>query len=269
MSEWNQKELVEFIKKYESSVGNNILTGFSSLRKKVADIINLLKEEEFSDIFNIKPIKHKDNGDYCFDENQLNAIFLILLLEKDDETEDLFEQIINKQRLINSTNNRIKKLYEASMKMRNNKNNEEKHAKQLQKIIKESFQLQKLMEEYSEIVSEIKKYDYERLDKYESKCDHIKTGKIIDQYKDYIGFMKIGEEERSYLSQIFEHVSLYIPEVAEEIINELKEQELNEATLKNKLMEIKITHSDLIEKENHELIKLIESLELDKQQYND
>jgi hypothetical protein len=268
MSEWNQKELVELIKKYESSVGNNILPGLSSIRKKVVEISNLLKKEEFSDIFKIKPIKEKEKGGYSFDEKQLNAIFLILLL-KYDENEDLFEQLINKKRLVNSTNDRIKKLYEKSMKLRNNKKNKEEHAELLEKIIKESFQLQKLMEEYSKIVSEIKDYDYERLDKYESKFDHIKTGSIINQYKDYIGFMSMEKEVKSYLSQIFEHISSYTPEVAQEIIEELKEEELTIINVKKKLMEIRMSHSDQIEKDNHELIKLVESLELNEQQYNE
>jgi hypothetical protein len=269
MSEWNQKELVELIKELEKSEGNNILTGFSSLRKKVTDIINLLKEEELSNIFNIKPIKQKVNGDYCFDENQLNAIFLILLLDGDDKTEDLFEQLIEKKRLINSTNNRIEKFYKESKRIRNNNRNKEKNAKKLEKIKKESFELYKLMEEYSKIVSKIQDYDYKRLNKYESKCDYIKTGKIINQYKDYIGFMSMEKEVKSYLSQVFEHVSSYTPELAQKVIDELKEEELTKINIKKKLMEVKLSYSERAEVKNHKLVKLVENLELDERYYND
>jgi hypothetical protein len=261
-------EVMELIKNNAQEPEKSLFIKPDSLRDKFTTLLEKIDKDFFENLFKVDYIEKEKNRYYITDD-QFNVIFLILLLETYEDTKGLLLELNYKKNKIDSKNKAIKKLYEKSMKLRNNKKNKEEHAELLEKIIKESFQLQKLMNEYSEIISEIKKYDYERLKKYESKLKRIRSGSIINQYKDYIGFMTMEKEVKSYLSQIFEHISSYTPEVAQEIIEELKEEELTIINVKKKLMEIRMSHSEQIEKENHELIKLVESLELNEKQYNE
>lgn len=266
MTKWTIKKAIKMI---QTTVNDDMFPKYSALRKRVMKFLETweiviidednpeikVKEKDISsNLFNLAPIK-KEGNEYKLDDYQFNVIFLVLLLKYDPETKGCLKNLKDKKNLIDNKNKRIDKMYQRQ--------------KPLEDIKQEIFSLYKLMEDYSEIISEIKKIDYERLDKYESELDSIKTGKVINQYKDYIGFMSMEKEVKSYLSQVFEHVSSYTPEVAQEIIEELKEEELTIINVKKKLMEIRMSHSDQIEKENHELIKLVESLELNEQQYNE
>ena len=265
MGEKNLKEVIELIQDIVDDLG---LPKYSALRKRAKNLIENLeipikdedglelktRENDFSaNLFNMEPLIKKGNK-YKLNDYQFNVILLVLILEYTPETEGLLYELKDKKTFIDNKNRRIEKMYN--------------DGEDLEKIKRETFNLYKLMEEYSDIVSKIKEYDYERLKKYESKLDSTRTGQIINQYKDYIGFMTMGSEKKSYLSRIFEHVSSYTPEIAEEIIDELKDEELNKNTIKKKLMEVELTHSKRAETKNHKLIEIVEDLELDDN-YND
>ena len=266
MAERNLKEVINLI---QNKVDDISLPRYSALRKRAKKLIKNLEipikdederelktsENDFSaNLFNMEPLIKRGN-EYKMNDYQFNVIFLVLLLKYDPETKDLLYKLKDKKTFIDNKNRRIEKIYN--------------DGKPLEDIKRETFNLYKLMDEYSDIVSEINDYDYNRLHKYERKLDSVRTGQIINQYKDYLGFMAMGSEAKSYLTQIFEHVSSYIPEIAEEIINDLKEEnELTTTYIKKKLMEVRLSHSERVEEENHKLIEIIEDLELETH-YND
>lgn len=266
MTEYTLKEVIKLIKKFTD---DDIFPKKSALRKTVKKLIKDLeipiKDEDdpklktmknnfATNLFDMDPLI-KEGNEYKLNNYQFNVIFLVLLLKYDPENKDLLYELKDKKTFIDNKDRRIKKMYN--------------DGKPLEDIKREFFDLYKLMDEYSKIVCEIKKYDYDRLDKYESKLDSARTGQIINKYKGYLGFMTMGSEAKSYLTQIFEHVSSYTPEIAVEIIDELKEEkELTTTYIKKKLMEVRLSHSERVDEENHKLIEIIEELELDTN-YND